>query len=382
MSKANGFDALAVLAGCFSTVLQLDAVGTVVDSFGTPLGVESAIDDMRLSAHRDAIESCLNGQPFESWIVGPAGRQRLSGHPLPNGMALCLGHPVPASSSGTRVRSISSELEFLVQNMRQGIWRLNSRGAILYANDYLANWLEVRPDELIGQSSDRYLNRADYGDAGAVEGGARFEAEFVTKSGIRRRAIVATTPLFGPKGRFTGTLDVITDVTAEHAVRAKLVEEVQRMSALAATDALTGLSNRHRFNQVLRELQTRSNEQPFAVIVADVDGFKEINDTLGHEAGDRALVETSVRLRQGVRESDLVARIGGDEFAVLLPGAYPEEASEIMDRLKERLSFMVSGEDASLPVQISLGLSHSRDGTEGMVRSADRRMYRAKRRQR
>ena len=145
------------------------------------------------------------------------------------------------------------------------------------------------------------------------------------------------------------------------------------MSHLARTDALTGLPNRLVFEERLGELQKTT--RPYAVVLVDLDDLKVINDDKGHASGDQALVEIGNRLRDTLRTSDLVARIGGDEFAALLPDTDQEAAAAILVRLRERLDLQAGGG----PIRASVGLAHSRDGAEDVTKSADEAMYRHKR---
>ena len=99
---------------------------------------------------------------------------------------------------------------------------------------------------------------------------------------------------------------------------------------------------------------------PLAVMVADLDYFKQVNDDYGHAAGDAVLVEVAKRLRKGMRPSDIVARIGGEEFLIVLPGTTPERAREMALRLCEqvgRMPFKVPGHETPIPVTISIGLA-------------------------
>jgi diguanylate cyclase (GGDEF)-like protein len=163
---------------------------------------------------------------------------------------------------------------------------------------------------------------------------------------------------------------VVADVTEEHRTRARLAEEVERMKALAHTDALTGLLNRRAFESALSTVI--ESEEPFALAMIDVDDMKRINDSFGHIAGDRALVEIAKALKKAVRDSDLVARIGGDEFAVLLPQATKPTAERITPRLRECLSVEV--EEAGT-VGASMGLVHKDDCENDVERVADLALY-------
>lgn len=179
------------------------------------------------------------------------------------------------------------------------------------------------------------------------------------------------------------TLSVIARQAAEVIRSAQLLEETRR---LAITDALTGLFNRRHFNQQLEENVGRAirYEEPLALVFLDVDHFKFVNDRFGHQAGDRCLQAIADTLRESVRDSDQIARIGGEEFAVLLIRADRQLALSIAERLRDRIDDMILEEDPPLPVDLtaSLGVAFlPEDGVDpkSLMRAADRALYTAKR---
>ncbi len=179
------------------------------------------------------------------------------------------------------------------------------------------------------------------------------------------------------------TLTVIARQAAEVIRSAQLLQETRR---LAVTDALTGLFNRRHFNQQLEENVSRAAryDEPLALVFLDVDHFKAVNDRFGHHAGDRCLLALARALRESVRDSDQIARIGGEEFAVLLIRADRELALSIAERLRDRIDGLIIEEDPSLPVDLtaSLGIAFFRedgDDPKSLMRAADRALYTAKR---
>jgi diguanylate cyclase (GGDEF)-like protein len=150
-------------------------------------------------------------------------------------------------------------------------------------------------------------------------------------------------------------------------------------------DALTGLPNRILFLDRLEQMLvqgTRSGARTAAVMFLDLDRFKQINDTLGHEAGDQCLKEVARRLRQCVRASDTVARMGGDEFTILLPeiaekGDVRMVAQKILDSMKTPL--LLAGQEVIITTSIGISL-FPRDGRDGetLLKHADAAMYRVK----
>jgi diguanylate cyclase (GGDEF)-like protein len=369
---------IGLLTALFETVLVYDESGRVLHRAGTPIDIENVLEDERLAPLRVRLADSLGNIPFEAYFaIGGQERNRWRGVPY----ATEAGHKaaILAIEGGygnvSRTRLAGSEFDFVLANMRQGFLRRTAKGAIAYANEYIASLLELTSDELAGRHISEFM-------PGVQDREGRYEAEFVTQSGIRRRAIVSTAPLSTAKGRISGYIDVITDITAEHALRTRLVAEVQKMSRLAHTDALTGLANRMEFQMELDRLMQLDPAEPFGLVMVDLDQFKEVNDQYGHSAGDDVLVEFSMRLRQAVRDSDLAARLGGDEFAILLSGAPREIAAEVVERLIGRLRFTVAIGTEFVPICASVGWAHSDDGPESIFQSADRRMYRDKRKKR
>ncbi len=166
------------------------------------------------------------------------------------------------------------------------------------------------------------------------------------------------------------------------AVRAK-DEALAELRRVSMTDELTQLANRRHFFARLAEELARAARQstPLAVAILDVDHFKQINDGWGHAAGDAVLRETAARLEQATRAGELVGRIGGEEFAVLLPGAAPDQAWRVCDRLREAQSAPIAlpGGD-TVRSTLSGGVAVLIDGesAERLMARADRALYTAK----
>ncbi|MEV4344642.1 bifunctional diguanylate cyclase/phosphodiesterase [Actinoplanes sp. NPDC049596] len=172
------------------------------------------------------------------------------------------------------------------------------------------------------------------------------------------------------------------DISERKELQDQLVHE-------AYHDALTQLANRALFRERVGEaLRTRADGGEVTVLFLDLDGFKEVNDSLGHLAGDQLLVQVADRLRASVRDSDIVARFGGDEFAVLIstaPGGDADEAEQVARRIIGALDTPFGSETRDIHVQASIGLAAAgmlgdgdTDGAEQLMRNADLAMYKAK----
>ncbi|HET7631036.1 MAG TPA: sensor domain-containing diguanylate cyclase [Gemmatimonadaceae bacterium] len=165
----------------------------------------------------------------------------------------------------------------------------------------------------------------------------------------------------------------------------QILWEFDEVSRRASTDGLTGLGNRRTFDEYFRRQLNEADRfgQPLALILVDIDHFKRVNDTWGHEAGDEVLRLVAGKLKEGVRNVDELARYGGEEFAILLSQTSVDGAMELADRLRQAVEgadVKYKGEDLS--VTISCGIAAYRDGVstrEGLFRAADRALYDAKR---
>jgi diguanylate cyclase (GGDEF)-like protein len=159
---------------------------------------------------------------------------------------------------------------------------------------------------------------------------------------------------------------------------------IERIERLAHFDQLTGLPNRtllnDRFSYALN-LAHRNNET-LAVMFLDLDHFKDINDTLGHNIGDQVLMEVAKRLKAAVREEDTLSRQGGDEYILILPDADADDAALVAFKLIEAVSVPCHIEQHELIVTASIGISiypHDGENPESLSKNADTAMYRAKR---
>ena len=160
--------------------------------------------------------------------------------------------------------------------------------------------------------------------------------------------------------------------------------ELSSLAVASRRDGLTGLPNRRAFDEELAREVPRATRAgaPLAVVVLDVDRFKAVNDLHGHAAGDAVLREVAARARAGVRAGDLAARIGGEEFALLLPGADLAGAHELAERLRAAIATApFEAEGKTLEVTASLGCAALAAGEppEALLARADARLYEAKR---
>lgn len=252
-------------------------------------------------------------------------------------------------------------------------------GTIITASERAEAVLGWTAAELCGQSievlippdlrPEHVMHRAAYGSRPRTRDmGARRHLEALCKDGSRVPVEVSLSPLELPTGLHV--VAVLRDVTDRR--------EVERELQYASThDSLTGVYNRAFFQAEVERLD--GAREPTSVLMIDLDGLKAINDGHGHAAGDQLLQRTATALRTSFRSEDVVARIGGDEFAVLLPGVDGDELTLAVRRLLDdvgRMNEVHGGE----PVRFSVGGgTASAPGTlAATIRTADVRMYRQK----
>jgi diguanylate cyclase (GGDEF)-like protein/PAS domain S-box-containing protein len=309
-------------------------------------------------------------------------------------------------------------LETMVANSNDGIAMvagdniLASKSKIQYVNPAFSQMTGYSAEEIIGLPAN--VLRQISGQAGQSEGAdssstnsAPFtaEVECSSKSNEKFWAEVTLCPLRDQDRKVSRWLYILHDVDDRHRLKsiedelqtvqvenAQLVVERERQKAIEADlarnafhDSLTGLRNRQyfldRLADSLERARTRSSYRA-AVVYLDLDGFKAINDNLGHRGGDQVLIETSRRLEKCCRTQDTVARLGGDEFAILIDNIDSETGTFITQRILDTLTPLFRLGDDIVSISPSLGycaVQPSYANAEDIVRDADIAMYRAKR---
>lgn len=177
----------------------------------------------------------------------------------------------------------------------------------------------------------------------------------------------------------------LSELALRKQVEASLLESQERLRMLATTDDLTGVANRRKIMSVLKAELGRAKRHgaPVSLIAVDADFFKRINDTHGHDVGDEALRHLAEVLRRQVREVDLVGRLGGEEFAVVLPETGLDEACHVAERLRQAVARtpLVHGGHV-IPMTMSAGVAasapHAGDDPQTLMKRADNALYHAK----
>jgi diguanylate cyclase (GGDEF)-like protein len=186
-----------------------------------------------------------------------------------------------------------------------------------------------------------------------------------------------TAPRFAP-----ATISALLAGMEPGAIALENALRVQRAEALSVTDDLTQLYNSRYLSQVLRRETKRASRsgRPLSLLFVDLDGFKSINDSHGHLFGSRALVEAASVIRASARETDMVARFGGDEFALILPDTGSEGAVSVGERVRERIAAFrfLQGDGLSIQLTVSVGVATLPDvaaSADALIQAADEAMY-------
>lgn len=208
----------------------------------------------------------------------------------------------------------------------------------------------------------------------AMASGQPYTGELETPDG--RWLSINASPVFDRQGHVTGAVEAVLDITERRHYE-------EQLRYLSMHDVLTGLYNRAFFQAEMARLEN-SRDYPITVLLADLDGLKLVNDTLGHDMGDELIKACAEQLKAALRSSDILARIGGDEFAALLPDTDEQAAQAIVERLHKHLE-AYNSQSPALPVLVSIGWAISQDPSKTLnetLKEADAAMYTQKLQQR
>ncbi len=262
----------------------------------------------------------------------------------------------------------------LVNLMQEGMVLVDLKENILFANKAFAEMLGYAPDELVGKnlgeltSPEQYRVYREKTKQRKKGRSDRYESKMFRKDGEVVDVLVSATPFVASDGTVKGTIGVFWDITDRK-------KEEERLKYLSMHDGLTGVYNRAHFEHEMRRLDAECY-LPVSMIICDVDNLKKVNDVYGHAAGDAVLKRTAEILKGAVRASDIVARIGGDEFAVLLPNTSANAAKAIRERIRQHAAAA-----SDLLTSLSLGAATRETMDMSMAelfKGADDAMYGAK----
>lgn len=282
-------------------------------------------------------------------------------------------------------------------------------GKILWANPLYLQTTGYRLSEIKGKSH-RIFNSGLYPRSfykemwSQISRGEIWSGTFRNRNKAGEFFWVKTTviPFLDPWKRVSRYVALYTDITEsirtseqvdhERSLRKELSKKNRELAINANTDTLTGVPNRRAFEQFRKTVieQAHRKTQPISILMLDLDKFKDVNDTYGHVAGDQVLQEVTTRWLQQMRTSDILARIGGEEFAVLLPQTTVAQAELVAEKLRDVISCtpitlnLGDGKQLALVVTVSIGLASSDRvaddaGFDALMAQADDALYKAKR---
>ncbi len=289
-----------------------------------------------------------------------------------------------------RVRARTSELATsrerfvaLVQHSSDIVTLVDRDGTVRYQSASILRILGYDPTHMEGQSITRLMGKDEAAFLQqALEHAAAEEMRIHTVTSTWRHTegrdcrveITITNLLSNPhlNGLVLNTRDVTDRVLLE-----------EQLTGMAFSDSLTGLPNRALFKDRLQQalMRRRADDHGVAVLFLDLDGFKSVNDTLGHSAGDELLVTVADRLRSVVRSGDTVARFGGDEFAILIEDADTQDQVALAQRINDVIQGPVDLQGERVHIAASVGIARMDDNAataEQVLRNADLAMYEAK----
>ena len=295
---------------------------------------------------------------------------------------------LPAAAAGASARS---RAVVTLDAMGEGVVTVDTDGRIDYVNHAAEVLLGQKFDQMVGHLFGEVATLIDENDRRSLgdpvrkclSGGGRItmgrRAVLVPAQGVERSVEISVSQLSSEEGEALGAVLVLHDTSEVRGL-------TRQMSYQASHDALTGLVNRREFERRLQEAMelAHAGDSSHALCYLDLDRFKVVNDTCGHTAGDNMLREIASLLKDAVRDSDTVGRIGGDEFALLLIGCPLDKARQIAENVVRKINdFRFVWKDRIFSVGVSIGLVElGREGgsMEDILGSADSACYIAKKR--
>lgn len=279
-----------------------------------------------------------------------------------------------------------------VDHLYDGVYFVDTRRKITYWNksaERLTGYLE---DEIVGRHC--YDNLLDHCDAegnhlchngcplhATIQDGQLREADVFLrqKNGIRRPVSVRVAPVYDDHGELAGAVEIFSDNSSKLAV----IEELQVTKDMAYLDELTRICNRRSMAQYFQSKinDFQAKKFPFGVAMLDVDHFKNVNDTYGHDAGDKILKMVADVLSSTSRSFDVVARWGGEEFMVLFANVNESLLKKIAERqrmLIEKSRVLYEGAEINITISIGITLFNEDDDQESVIKRCDDLLYQAK----
>ena len=281
------------------------------------------------------------------------------------------------------LQASEAKYRMFIETAIEGVLSLDSQRRLTFVNRQMASMLGYTVEEMLGKPYESFMPEDQLREAEEqkhirMEGqDAVYERCFLCKDGARHWTLVSAKAILDVHGQFIGSFGMFTDINK----RKQLEDQLKQQ---ATTDGLTGVVNRRYFLELATKEVRRALRlnHCLALALIDVDYFKHINDTYGHAVGDDALLAVTHIFQQNIREIDVFARFGGDEFVLLLPETSLTQAQIILQRLCKMLTAQqVDLSGKAVPMTLSVGIAHvadAKDTLDALIERADRTLYHAK----
>jgi diguanylate cyclase (GGDEF)-like protein/PAS domain S-box-containing protein len=368
-------------------VVRADAPLVVTDARRDPRVADNpAVDELHVVAYAGVPLRTAQGETLGSFCaIDTAPREwRAEDVALLEDLAAGVMTEIALRTSNERLYAAereaaarASHLESVVEAMTEG-YALLVGGRIVDVNAALCRLTGFAREELIGARAPFPFGVSDAGAAAAGRAGSHrggsYETVFQRADGSRFAAEVTTRPARHPDGSLLGLVHTVRDISD----RKRREEELRR---LANRDTLTGLPNRRAFEEQLASevARARRHDHPFSLAILDVDHFKAVNDRHGHPIGDLVLREVATRIASVVRDGDTIARIGGEEFAWLLPDAGTAGARAAAERARAAMTARPFAGVGRVTVSVGVCELPRHADADALVSRADEALYAAKR---
>lgn len=328
--------------------------------------------------------------------------QTLQGHPL-WGAITARVHELPSGEQVfdgvledvTEHRHAEQLNQSLLRNLAEGVFGTDRNGNFTFLNPAAVRLLGLQREEAVLGRNSHAVSHHSYADGTPFpesecpiyhvmttgESLEAWEDTFWRADGTNLPVEVFAAPLYDPAGEIEGVVVSFQDISERKELERELVEQ-------ATTDPLTGVANRRRFVEELQREHARARrdrDYAASVLLLDIDHFKDVNDTYGHDVGDEVLKQVTSILQEHLRTADLLGRLGGEEFAVLLPQTPPEEAERVAEKARRIVAgtMMECSENPRLQVTVSIGVAWvdpDDPAPEEALKRADQAVYTAKER--
>ncbi|MBS4079277.1 putative bifunctional diguanylate cyclase/phosphodiesterase [Pseudomonas rustica] len=388
ITAASGFEALSLLLEHDVDLVLLDVQMPGMDGFEVARLMRGSqrtrlTPIIFLTANEQSQDAVIKGyasgavdylfKPFDPQILKPKV-QALLEHQRNRRALQRLSHDLEAA------RAFNASV---LDNAAEGILVVGEDGVIRFANPAISRLLNAPVTELEGKEFLDYLQKPHI----PVWADSEFYAGYKRGETLRLHDALLRT---APGQQVPVALSCAALPSEQHAMVVTVLDMSvvrhlhQQLEFQAVTDPLTGLLNRRGFYQTVENLLLRGerSDSSWVLLYLDLDGFKRVNDSLGHDAGDRVLRWVSEQLKACLRPFDILARMGGDEFTALLDLEFPEQAAKIAEKLIERVSICQQIEGLDIALGASIGIATFPDcgsNLDGLLRASDIAMYEAKR---